>query len=79
MVAGIVSFCLFLGALILVWFDDPGASALWKSFVYLSFTAHMQDMVKGVIEVKDLVYYVSVIAFGIFISYQAVASARWRA
>jgi ABC-2 type transport system permease protein len=79
MVAGILSFCLFLAALILVWFDDPTASAAWKAIVYLSFTAHMQDMVKGVIELKDVVYYISIIAFGIFISYQAVASARWRA
>jgi ABC-2 type transport system permease protein len=79
MVAGILSFCLFLSALILLWFDDPTGPPLWQAIVYLSFTKHMQDMVRGVIEVKDLVYYASVIAFGIFISYQAVASARWRA
>jgi ABC-2 type transport system permease protein len=79
MVAGILSFCLFLGLLILGWFDDQTASGLWKGILYLSVTTHMVDLVRGVIDLKDIVFYLSVIAFGIFISHQAVASERWRA
>jgi ABC-2 type transport system permease protein len=36
-------------------------------------------MMKGVLDLKDIVFYVSVIAFGLFLSHQSVESQRWRA
>ena len=45
-------------------------------FAYLSFTGHLNDLMKGVIDLKDVVFYLSVITFGLFLSHQAVASER---
>jgi ABC-2 type transport system permease protein len=78
-VAGILSFCLFLGMWTLGWADDPSAGPLMKAVAYLGVTTHMDDMVKGVLDLKDLVFYLSVVAFGLFLTHQSVESQRWRA
>lgn len=78
-VAGILSFCLFLGIWTLGWADDPMAGPVMKVVAYLGLTTHMEEMVKGVVDVKDVVYYLSVIVFGLFIAQQSVESQRWRA
>jgi ABC-2 type transport system permease protein len=78
-VAGILSFCLFLGIWTLGWADDPMAGPVMKVVAYLGLTSHMEEMVKGVVELKDVVYYLSFILFGLFIAQQSVESQRWRA
>ncbi len=78
-VAGILSFCLFLGIWTLGWADDPMAGPLMKAVAYLGVTTHMEDMVKGVLDLKDLVFYLSFIGFGLFLAHQSVESQRWRA
>ena len=35
-------------------------------------------MVKGVIDSKDIVYFVSVIALALFLTHRSVESIRWR-
>ncbi len=78
-VAGILSFCLFLGMWTLGWAEDPMGGGLTKVVAYLGVTTHLEDLVKGVVDVKDVVFYLSVIAFGIFLAHQSVESQRWRA
>jgi ABC-2 type transport system permease protein len=77
-VAGILSFCLFLGVWTLGWLDDPMASAPVKALAYLGVTNHMEDMVKGVLDTKDVIFYLSFIGFGLFLTQQSVESRRWR-
>lgn len=79
MVAGILSFCMVLGLLILGWVDDPMGGPVKKTIAYLAVTSHFQDFVKGVLNVKDIVFYLSFAAFGVFLAHQSVASQRWRA
>ena len=79
-VAGIVSFCVFLGVWTLGWgAEDPTSGPVWKAVAYLGVTTHMDDMVKGVLDVKDIVFYLSFITFGLFLAHQSVESQRWRA
>lgn len=78
-VAGILSFCLFLGIWTLGWADDPTNGPVMKVVAYLGVTNHMEDMVKGVLELKDVIFYLSFIAFGLFLAHQSVESQRWRA
>lgn len=78
-IAGILSFCLFLGIWTLGWADDPAGGATMKVVSYLGVTTHMEDMVKGVLDLKDIVFYVSFIAFGLFLAHLSVESQRWRA
>ena len=34
---------------------------------------------KGVVDLKDVVFYLSVVSFGLFLAHQSVESQRWRA
>ena len=45
---------------------------------YLSLTEHFGEMVKGIIDTKDLVYFVSVILLSLFLTHRSVESVRWR-
>jgi ABC-2 type transport system permease protein len=45
---------------------------------YLSITEHLNDFARGVIDTKHLVYYLSFIAFSLFLTVRAVDSERWR-
>ena len=78
-VAGILSFCLFLGIWTLGWLDDPMAGPVKKALAYLGVTTHMDDLAKGVLDLKDLVFYLSFIGFGLFLAHRSVESQRWRA
>jgi ABC-2 type transport system permease protein len=78
-IAGALGFGLALIFWILSWFDQPTADTTMKVISYLGITTHMEDMAKGVIDTKDVVYYVSFIAFGLFLTQQSLESQRWRA
>jgi ABC-2 type transport system permease protein len=78
-VAGILGFGLALVFWIFSWFDQPTATATFKVLAYLGITNHMENMAKGVVDLKDVVFYLSFIAFGLFLAQQSVESQRWRA
>jgi ABC-2 type transport system permease protein len=77
--AGAGTFGLFLVLWILGWFDDPSAGRWFQALGYLSLSAHLDEMMKGVIDLKDVVFYLSFIAAGIFLTQRALESQRWRA
>jgi ABC-2 type transport system permease protein len=78
-VAAILTFCVCLGMWTLGWADDPTAGPVMKAIAYLGVTSHLEDLVKGVVDLKDVVFYLSVITFGLFLAHQSVESQRWRA
>jgi len=78
-VAGILSFCLFLGMWTLGWADSPTAGPVMQVVAYLGVTTHLEGLAKGVLDLKDVVFYLSVIVFGLFLAHQSVESQRWRA
>jgi ABC-2 type transport system permease protein len=78
-VAGSLTFGLGLGFWILGWMDEPTAGTITKVVVYLGLLTHSEDLMKGVIDLKDVVYYLSFIGFGLFLAHQSVTSQRWRA
>jgi ABC-2 type transport system permease protein len=45
---------------------------------YISLTEHFAEMVKGVIDTKDVVYFLSVIVLALFLTQRSVESLRWR-
>ena len=77
-VAGMVTFVVFLMLWVIDWvatFMGPTAQAVLS---YLSFTAHLTDFMRGVIDTKHVIYYVSFIAFGLFLTARSVDTERWR-
>jgi ABC-2 type transport system permease protein len=77
-VAGAATFGVFLLLWVVDWIGEsmgPTGQAILK---YLSMTEHLEDFVKGVIDTKHLVYYLSFIAFGLFLTVRSVDTERWR-
>jgi ABC-2 type transport system permease protein len=46
---------------------------------YLSIVTHFENFSKGVLDTKDIVFYLSMIFFGLFITSRSMESLRWRA
>jgi len=44
----------------------------------LSATEHIRSFTRGVLDLKDVVYYLSLAAFGLFLTHRALESQRWR-
>ncbi len=78
-VAGAVTFGLFLLLWVLDWVNAYNTSTIGKVCQYLAIATHNQQFSKGVIELKDMVYYLSAIGLGLFLSKRSLESLRWRA
>ena len=76
-VAGAVTFALSLILWIITWLNF-GASAGDKVLGYLSIIDHLDDFSKGVIDTTHVIYYLSFITFGLFLTAKSVDSERWR-
>jgi len=79
MIAGILTFCVVLGLLVLSWADDPMGGPIKKTLAYMAVNTHLGDFLKGVVNLKDVVFYLTFAGFGVFLAHQSVASQRWRA
>jgi ABC-2 type transport system permease protein len=77
-VAGAVTFAVFLLLWIVNWFGESAGPTGRTILSFLSITEHLDDFTKGVIDTKHLVYYLSFITFGLFLTAKSVDSERWR-
>ena len=77
-VAGIISFVVFLLLWIVGWFAESAGPTVGPITSYLSITEHFEDFSKGIIDTKHVLYYVSLITFGLFLTAKSVDSERWR-
>ena len=78
----IIAVVLGFGALLLFWvigsaaiFTRPGAG---KIFSYLSILTHMLPFQKGVIDTKDIIFFLGFVIFFLFVTVKVVESQRWR-
>jgi len=77
-VAAFLTFVTLLLLLVLNWVASSG-SGTWRSVLgYLSFSPHFEDMTRGILETKDVVYYLSFSFFGLFLAHSVLQSRRWR-
>lgn len=78
-IAVVVSF----GLLLVIWLFDwagqlLGESPLGKLMSYLSPIGHFDNLVKGLIDSKDLVYFATAITLSLFLTHRVLESQRWR-
>ena len=77
-VAGSVTFVIFLLLWVINWIGSFAGPTGEKLTAYLSIVDHFDDFSKGVIDTTHLIYYLSFITFGLFLTAKSVDSERWR-
>jgi gliding motility-associated transport system permease protein len=63
---------------VISWPAETAGEVMGAVLKYLSLTEHFSEMVKGVIDTKDVVYFASVIVLSLFLTQRSVESLRWR-
>jgi ABC-2 type transport system permease protein len=77
-VAGFMTFAVFLMLWVINWMADQSGPLARDVLSYLSITEHYDDFARGVIDTKHVVYYLSFITFGLFLTAKSVDMERWR-
>jgi len=78
-VAGGVTFFTCLLLWLLSWFTAYDSTAPAQVVNYLSIVTHFENFGKGVLDLKDVVFYISFIFFALFATSRSMESLRWRA
>ena len=63
---------------VIAWPADSAGETIGAVLRYISLTEHFGQLVKGVVDSKDLVYFASVIGLSLFLTHRSVESIRWR-
>ncbi len=77
-VAAVLTFVTLLLLWIVDWSTTFTSGRIGSVLNYLSLTSHLDDFTKGVIDTKHVIYYLSFITFGLFLTQKSVDSERWR-
>jgi len=77
-IAAVTCLVVLLLFYVIAWPAETAGPVLGAVLKYLSLTEHFGEMVKGIIDTKDVVYFVSVILLSLFLTHRSVESVRWR-
>ena len=69
--------CLLLW--VMDWVSSYEQRGVGKAVAYLSVVQHFEPFSKGVIDSKDVIFFCSMIFFGLFLTARSMESLRWRA
>ena len=77
-IAAVSCLVLLLLLYVISWPAETAGPVLGAVLKYVSLTEHFGEMVKGILDTKDLVYFGSVILLALFLTQRSVESVRWR-
>lgn len=77
-VAGGLTFFASLTLYMLSWFTAFEESRVSKVLNYVSIITHMENFSKGIVDLKDVVFYISFIFLALFLVLRQLESLRWR-
>lgn len=77
-VAGMVTFAVFLLLWVITWIGSFSGPTVDQLTQYLSIVDHLDDFGKGVLDTTHIIYYLSFITFGLFLTSKSVETERWR-
>lgn len=60
------------------WLGETVQGSAASVIKYVSITDHFQELLKGIIDTKDLVYFATILVVSLFLTQRAVESVRWR-
>jgi ABC-2 type transport system permease protein len=79
----IIAAVLSFGSIMILWLVDVVAqnaeSPTSKGVLtYLSILSHLDDFMKGVLSTSNVIFYLSLMMVGLFLTYRSIDSLRWR-
>jgi ABC-2 type transport system permease protein len=77
-VAGMFTFAVLLLLWVIDWIGSFSGPTVARFTSYISLTGHVEDFLRGIVDTEHVVYYLSFITFGLFLTAKAVDSERWR-
>ena len=77
-IAAVTCLVVLLLFYVISWPAETAGPVLGAVLKYLSLTEHFGEMVKGIIDTKDVAYFLSVILLCLFLTHRSVESVRWR-
>ena len=78
-VAGVAGFGICLMLWVLEWTSSFSSSVGGRVAAYCSVLSHFDSFSRGVLDSKDIIFYLSMILFGLFLTARSMESMRWRA
>lgn len=77
-IAGAATFGVCLLLWVLEWVSGSETATWAQVLAYMSVITHFESFSKGVLDLKDAIFYVSVIFLGLFFTARSMESLRWR-
>jgi ABC-2 type transport system permease protein len=80
-IAAMISFALGISLFLLSFLSESlPLQAGWTTalFNHIAMVEHMQDFARGVVDTRHVIFYLSLTAFFLFLTYRAVESRRWK-
>jgi ABC-2 type transport system permease protein len=78
-IAGGATFAVCLLLWVLSWVSNYSDTWYGKAIAYCSILVHFEPFSKGIIDSKDVIFYISAIFLGLFLTARSLESLRWRA
>jgi ABC-2 type transport system permease protein len=78
-VAAVGGFGVLLLLWVISWASSLDNSVFSQVMAYLSINDHLESFAKGVLDSKDIIFYLSLSVLGLFLTGRALESIRWRA
>ena len=76
-VAALITFVVLLMTWIIGWTAGEMEGWMRDVVVYLATVSHLDSFSKGTLELKDVVYFLSLITLGLFATHRAIEAHRW--
>jgi ABC-2 type transport system permease protein len=78
-IAGAGTFAVSLALYIITWLTEFSQDASAKAVGYMSVLQHYEPFSKGVVDSKDVVFFLTLAFLGLFLTARSMESMRWRA
>ena len=78
-IAGGATFAICLLLWVLSWVSNYSDTWYGKAIAYCSILTHIEPFSKGIVDTKDVLFYLSAIFLGLFLTARSLESLRWRA
>jgi len=77
-VAAVATFGTLLIFWVISWAADGAGATLGRVLTHVSLTEHFDSFAKGVIDTKDVIYYLNLTILSLFFTLRSLESKRWR-